>query len=132
GADVSYRVIRRVNFPFWKWWYWGGWNPWQGAEMEIGNGKIKTDENGNFEIEFEAQPDRSIPAERKPEFNYVVLADVTDITGETQSGQTSVRVGYAALELDFQLPETIEAYELDSLKIGAYNLSRQDESAFVN
>ena len=132
GADVSYRVVRRVNFPFWKWWYWGGWNPWQGAEMEIGNGRIKTDENGNFEIEFEAQPDRSIPAERKPEFNYVVLADVTDITGETQSGQTSVRVGYAALELDFQLPETIEAYELDSLKIGAYNLSGQDESAFVN
>ena len=87
-AQVTWRVVRETRFP----WWWGSWrwNPWRGETMEIANGTAETDEKGNFEIAFKAIPDVNIPKENKPEFSYKIMADVTDITGETQSNQTHV------------------------------------------
>ncbi|MBK8566311.1 MAG: hypothetical protein IPN76_23985 [Saprospiraceae bacterium] len=96
GAKVSYRVVREVRFPWMPWWYWR-YFPQRGETMEIANGEATTDAEGKFSIKFTALPDRSVPKEQKPEFSYTVYADVTDITGETQSGETSVSVGFISL-----------------------------------
>ena len=59
GAEVRYRVTRRASFPWWFGWWRGGYSG--NNAMEILNGTTTTDENGNYEIEFEAIPDKSIP-----------------------------------------------------------------------
>ncbi|MEZ4961346.1 MAG: alpha-2-macroglobulin family protein [Saprospiraceae bacterium] len=99
GAEVTWRVVREVRFPWWPWWY-ARWIPWRGETMEIANGVATTDATGKFNITFAALPDRSIPKDKKPEFNYTIYADVTDITGETQSNETYVAVGYISMKAD--------------------------------
>ena len=130
GATVSYRVVREVSFPWLPRWYWR-WriNPWAGESAEIARGELKTGVDGTFEIPFRALPDKSIPQDKKPEFAYTVYIDVTDITGETHSLQTSVRVGYVALSISADLPEQMESKDLRELKIKSANLQGEFEPA---
>ncbi|MEK7256579.1 MAG: MG2 domain-containing protein, partial [Bacteroidota bacterium] len=99
GAMVTWRVVREVRFPWLPWWMMR-WFPQRGETMEIANGEAATDAEGKFSFQFTALPDRSIPKEQKPEFSYTVYADVTDITGETQSQEAYVSVGYVSLRAD--------------------------------
>ncbi|MCR9287042.1 MAG: MG2 domain-containing protein [Bacteroidetes bacterium] len=124
GAKVSYRVVREVRFPWLPWWYFrGGYNPWSSESMEISNGTTKTDSEGKFNVEFKALPDRSIPLDKKPEFRYTIYADVIDITGETHSSKTTLRVGTVALDVTIQYPKLASVTELDSIQIETKNLS---------
>ena len=118
GADVSYRVVRQARFPFLPWWYWRGFYP-SSPSMEIAFGETKTDEKGEFTIDFEAIPDLSIDPKAKPEFVYTVYADVIDITGETHSSSKSVSVGYIALRAGFDLSNQAN---VDSLKVLLFTL----------
>lgn len=97
GAEVKYRIVRRARFPWW-WWYRYSYYP-SSPEMEIESGTISTDAEGKFSIDFRAVPDESVDKKSDPTFTYSVYADVTDINGETHSGQTSVSVGYKSLVL---------------------------------
>ncbi len=121
GAKVSYRVVREVRFPWLPWWYMR-WFPVRGETMEIANGVATTDAEGKFEIKFNAVPDRSIPKEQKPEFSYTVYADVTDITGETQSGETNVSVGYISMKVDV----TANGRSLDNASLNLDSLKKFD------
>ncbi len=127
GADVKWRVVRQTRFP-WYWWKWGR-SPWNGETMEIANGTAKTDENGQFKIEFPALPDLKIPAENKPEFTYTIHADVTDVTGETRSSQSYVRVGYIALQVDIPLANQQNLDSLKKLDLVTKNLNGEFEPA---
>ncbi len=130
GAKVSYRVVREVRFPWLPWWYFRrGYNPWNSESMEIVNGTTQTDAEGKFEVKFTALPDRSIPADKKPEFRYTVYADVIDITGETHSSQTSIRVGTVALDLSVTDIRLGSVESLDSIEIFSKNLNGQFEPA---
>ncbi len=119
GAQVTWRVVREVRFPWWPWWY-AKWFPWRGETMEIANGVTATDEAGKFNITFAALPDRSIPKDKKPEFNYTIYADVTDITGETQSNETYVAVGYISMKVD----ATANGKALDNTSLNLDSLSK--------
>lgn len=127
GATVRYRVTRQTRFPYWRW-YWG-FPPNAGADMEIANGTLQTGADGTFSIPFEAVPDRSVPAEQKPVFTYLVSADVTDINGETRSGSTSVTVGYVALNASLDLPESMPMDSLRRVGIQTQNWAGQDQAA---
>ncbi len=129
GAKVSYTVIRQVRFPYWCWWRWGWYNPFQRADVVMTHGFTKTDENGEFTIAFEAMPDPSIPKDKNPLFTYQVKADVVDITGETHSGDVSVRVGYVALEADIDINESLDKQEEHTLKLITRNLNGEFERA---
>jgi hypothetical protein len=128
GAKVQYRVVRKVEFPYWRYWYWG-WNPYSREEQEIAYGETKTDENGEYEIKFNAIPDKSIPKKNKPQFNYTIYADVTDITGETHSSQTNVNVGYIGLSASISVPERLLKEEAKELNIITKNLNGEFEAA---
>jgi uncharacterized protein YfaS (alpha-2-macroglobulin family) len=97
GATVKFRVVRQARFPYW-WWCWYGYYP-SSPEMEIINGTTNTDAEGKFLIDFTALPDKSIDKKTEPVFSYTIYADVTDINGETHSGQTFINVGYKSLML---------------------------------
>ena len=96
AAKVQWRVVRGVEYPDWCWWghFWGGY----GQQQAIAHGEARTDNNGAFEIAFEAVPDAAVPEESEPVFVYTVYADVTDPAGETRSSSRTVRVGYTALQ----------------------------------
>lgn len=126
GADIKYRVMREAKFPFW--WYW--WRPYPSSpSREIAHGTLKSDAKGEFEIVFEALPDRSISEADKPEFTYTVSADVTDLNGETRSGTTSLRAGTIALNVTWDIPEAVSRdYEM-AVGISTQNLNGQFEAA---
>ncbi|WP_299459424.1 alpha-2-macroglobulin family protein [uncultured Microscilla sp.] len=130
GAKVKYRVVRKARFPYW-FYYWYGYYP-SSPQMEIGNGVAKTDENGEFEVKFKAIPDLSVSPQSDPIFTYTVYADVTDLNGETRSGNLSVGVGYRALELAVSVPSKVNKTGENEWKINSTNLSGTFEPAQGN
>ena len=96
-AKVSWRVVREVRYPiWWSWRYWW-FPPKQNASQEIAHGESTTAADGSFEVAFIAKPDLSVSKDDEPIFEYQILADVTDTTGETRSDDQVVKVGYTAL-----------------------------------
>ena len=128
GAEVSYRVVRQVQIPYWHKRYWD-----HGAqETVITTGKTLTDANGAFSIKFSALPDASISPETKSTFLYTVYADVIDINGETHSDQLSVSIGYSSLVLHIIAPEVIEKGKPSTLTFSATNQSGEAEAASIH
>jgi uncharacterized protein YfaS (alpha-2-macroglobulin family) len=122
GAKVKYRVVRRINYPYWYWWY----RPYFSApsEIEITNGETITNDTGAYIIKFKALPDESLSKNSYATYNYEVSADVTDINGETHSSSAFVTVGYQALQLSISSDEIIEINNTNNiLKINTINLN---------
>ncbi|NNC71244.1 MAG: alpha-2-macroglobulin, partial [Flavobacteriaceae bacterium] len=77
-----------------------------------------------FEIVFKALPDLKVSPDTQPTFNYKVVADVTDINGETRSTETIVNVGYHALTASITVPQKIDKSEKEhSITITTNNLN---------
>ncbi|TAE26138.1 MAG: hypothetical protein EAZ92_11185 [Candidatus Kapaibacterium sp.] len=130
GATVQFRVVRRARFPYWRSWWGSTMNNHapQSQEKEIARGRINADEKGDFTLEFPALPDKSLSPETLPIFTYSVIADVTDISGETHTAETSVSVGYVAIDLDVSVPEQNEKAEIltgNRITIQTFNLNSQ-------
>ncbi len=125
-AEVSYRVVRQARFPYW-WFYRWGYYP-TSPSMEITNGKTQTDESGKFTVNFTALPDLNVSPESSPIFTYTVYADVTDLNGETHSKQTSVAVGYKALEISAGIANELNNAEKAEIKLNSTNLSGEFEA----
>ncbi len=131
GAKVKYRVTRVARFLY-SWMFWR-WPQPSSQPLEITNGEITTDVDGKFTIKFAAIPDLSIDKNTDPVFDYKVEADVTDINGETRSGDITVPVGYKSLNLQLTLPSD-DAMPVDSLKhifVSTKNLSGEFEPSKV-
>ena len=127
GAKVSYRVVRVARFPIWWWGRWG--NP-TSPEMEITHGETQTDKDGKFVVTFDAIPDRTLDKSSDPTFDYQIIADVTDINGETHSNSTTVSVGYKALQLNVPVGDiNQDSGEPRKFRISATNLAGTEEPA---
>lgn len=120
GADVQFRVMRNCSFSSWALYRWG-YYPYS-PPIEIKNGTLKSDEEGKFVIEFEASEDPSIDKKYYPNYTYTITADVTDVNGETHSGNSWVVVGYNCLNLSIEVPETAERTEKNRFKLNTTNL----------
>lgn len=122
GAKVKYRVVRqpRLLYPWlsWKW----GWPVMQ--EQEIAHGEAITKADGSFEISFTAIPDKQVRKELEPVFDYNVIADITDLNGETRTGETTISVGYSALQLQLSLPkgELQSSTQFNNINISTKNM----------
>lgn len=135
GAKVTYRVVRKTQYPIW--WGWGGyrkiWPPYNSREeMEITNGEVVTDSKGEFSIIFKAIPDETADKKNQPTFNYEVSVDITDLNGETRSGNETIAVAYQALKLDIVTEDKIDIDSLKNIKIRSNNLNDLFEKASVN
>ncbi|MGL5891874.1 MAG: alpha-2-macroglobulin family protein, partial [Bacteroidia bacterium] len=130
NAEVQYRVVRNVSYPWWWYqWYRGGWS--RGAEAEIASGKVMTNDTGGYVIPFTALPDRTISRKSSPTFNYTVYIDVTDQSGETQSTQSYVNVGYKALNVSIGVGEQYSQQDTSGISISVSNLMGTPEAAQV-
>ncbi len=121
GAKVSYRVVRRVNYPYWWWWY----RPYytESQETEITNGETVTNDTGTYIIKFKALPDESVSKKSQATYQYEIYADVIDINGETHSSQAYVTVGYQALQLNVDAEDIINQNEIKPISIRTNNLN---------
>jgi hypothetical protein len=129
GAKVKYRVVREARFLYdwvssWRW-------PRRVQTMEIIHGEIVTDADGKFDIEFTAIPDKTIDKKFDPVFDYKIYADVTDINGETRSGELSVSAGYKSLILKLDVPQLSQADSLKSILIRTENMNGEFERSKV-
>ncbi|QRM90941.1 alpha-2-macroglobulin [Lacinutrix sp. WUR7] len=120
-AKVVYRIHRKVQYPRWYYWY----RPFFTSEpQEITHGESKTNDKGEFEITFEAQPDQNVDKTSLPIFHYEVTADITDINGETRSATTNVNVGYHALLANLSVADKLDKNnKAHTLKIDTKNLN---------
>lgn len=128
GAKVVYRVVREPRFLY-PWLFWR-WMP-RTRQMEIAHGEATTDRDGGFTINFKAIPDLSIDKKMDPVFDYRVYAEVTDINGETRSGQQIVSASYKALVLKVGIGDKLTADSLRQLSIRAENLAGVNQPATV-
>ena len=127
GAKVTYRVVRKTSYPYWRWWMWGNYP--SVPDTEIINGETTTDENGIFKITFKALADASTKESESPLFTFEIMADVIDITGETHSSSTYVSAGYIALKADISVPNEINSTKLKAFPITTTNLNGNFEPA---
>ncbi|MEZ4792662.1 MAG: alpha-2-macroglobulin family protein [Gelidibacter sp.] len=126
-AKVAYRVSRKVHYPDWYYWY----RPWFNSEpQEITHGESVTNGKGEFEITFKALPDESVDKKSLPVFQYEVIADVTDVNGETRSATSVVNVGYHALLATITIDNKLDKTKKDhKLTIDTKNLNGEFVSA---
>lgn len=122
NATVTYRVVRRARFPFWRDW-WGIFP--ESPETEITNGMTKTDHGGKFFINFPAVPDARMGKKFMPVFQYTIYADVTDISGESHAAQGTVSVGYQAMIVDLGMQKELDLNGEHAFPIRATNLNGQ-------
>ncbi|MSU35239.1 MAG: hypothetical protein EXS36_09010 [Pedosphaera sp.] len=100
GAKVTYRITRRVRWPWWCW-----WRPGNSGSQQMGHGETRSGADGIFAITFQALPDLKAESADEPMFAYEVVADVTDSAGETRSANRTVNVGYTALVAGVSIPD---------------------------
>jgi uncharacterized protein YfaS (alpha-2-macroglobulin family) len=129
SAGVQWRVVREVRYP--PWWYWRSWwlPPAGGQSQEIARGFTQTGDDGKFEIQFEAKPDRSVSPEAQPTFHFTIHADVTDGTGETRSAKRSINVGYTALAATISAQNWLTAADPIALSIRTTSLDGDGQAA---
>ncbi|MDJ0645715.1 MAG: carboxypeptidase-like regulatory domain-containing protein [Flavobacteriaceae bacterium] len=119
-AKVAYRVYRTAQYPKWYWYY----RPRVTSErQEITHGETTTDAEGNFEVVFKALPDLKVSPNTQPTFNYRITADITDINGETRSTETTVNVGYHALDISMALPDKLDKAKNHKILVTTNNLN---------
>ncbi len=129
GAQVKYRIVREARFPYY-WMFYFRPGP-TSASREIASGQVETAADGSFSIPFTALPDKQIKPEQKPIFTYRVYADVTDLNGETRSGDQRIAAGYQLLEVKLDIPETLQSQDLKKVAISTANLNGAFEPAAV-
>lgn len=128
NAKVNYRVVRNVQYPYWRY-----WRPQPRKEsMEITNGTTNTNHKGRFEIPFTAIADPSTSLSDNPQFTYTIYADVTDINGETRSTSSVVTIGTIAMNLQIQAKSEMIDAEKNQVSILTKNLNGSPLSAKAN
>lgn len=145
NAKVVYRVYRQAIYPYWPWWK-RGYYPQNEPAEEITHGETMTDSDGKFEVKFEAKPASAASSDlsvrsgsgtektqssgaeetRSPRtYTYRIVADITDLNGETRSSEQSITVGDLRFMLDLPVAERIEISQLDSIPVITNNLNGQ-------
>ncbi len=130
GAAVSYRVVRSVSWPFFRFGW--GFRPFHRPESEIANGTLTTEADGTFSINFTAAPDPQAPRKNNPLFTYTIYSDVTDINGETRSATTVVQVSNKAMLADLSVPGIILREAGGSYRLSTTNLNGEKTPAEVS
>jgi len=122
-AKVSYVIKREVTYP--RWYYWRFNNNYS-TPAEIAHGEAHTDESGQFVISFKAIPDEKVSIDTKPVFTFSISIDVTDINGETRSGESKVKIGFHSMIASLGVPSIVDVQKpLVNTTVTTENLNGQ-------
>ena len=121
NAKVKYTVKRSAIFPHPRYSY--GIMPPISSEAIINVGETLTNNKGEFEIPFESLPDETISSQNEPIFTFQIVADVTDVNGETVSNSLSIPIGYTSMRVELNTPDVILTEKFKEISIEVKNLS---------
>lgn len=92
---VSWRVVRKPQWPVW--WYW--WQPQKSYTLEVAVGETSLDTDGAFSITFLPEADPELD-DKDITWRYEITASVTDSGGETRTGLATINLGYCSVKAD--------------------------------
>lgn len=121
GANVRYTVVRRPVL-WWRWWLDNS------GETEVYSGVAKTDEEGHFEAEVPLTLDDNMEGF----YHFDVRADVTDLSGESHEGTTSIPVGRKSALLSTDLKDKILDTETPSFTLQYRNAAGKNVEGSVS
>ena len=124
GAKVQWTAKRNARMPWWCGWYYRGWLPW-GQSTQVAQGEAVCDPQGKFTVKFMAEADDQFPRGAEPIFDVEVEVSVTDISGETQSNNTSLSIGYKSISIELGIGESLDRSIADSVDVYVANLNGQ-------
>ena len=130
GADVEYKVVRRMAFWWWSYWryYDGGFIGTGNDDTEVFEGEAVTDDDGTFVVRMPL----TMPESKSPLFyNFIVTADVTDTGGETHSGTLSVPLGNRKTALSVDLEDQVLIDSKPTMMFHLRNAAGKDIDAEV-
>ncbi|TVR40182.1 MAG: hypothetical protein EA392_04395 [Cryomorphaceae bacterium] len=115
GGEVTYRIVRRAERPWWRW-----MPPHPLSTTEIFSGTTRTDESGRFTFSFEATEGAE---QHSPGmlYRFEVIADVTDASGETRGNTRNMRIGREAFALSADFSERMQVSEFRNKLLLAVN-----------
>ncbi|MCQ2973354.1 MAG: MG2 domain-containing protein [Bacteroidales bacterium] len=97
NAEVKFRVTRTPKFDFGRHFYF--FRPSQNP-IEIVHGTVVTNEKGDFEFKFKAEPDPMAGTTPDVAFNYSASVEITDVNGETHQASRNVTIGFSSMDLN--------------------------------
>ena len=100
-ADIQYAVNRSSHRPYDS--YFRAWLP---PNRQIDFGRAKTNEKGEFEIQFTALAPKG--KKNIPWLNFEVEVDATDQNGETQSASKTVQLADHTIYIDSNFPVKLD------------------------
>jgi len=115
GARIAYRVTRQVIVKDYRRYDASNFRGNQDNNVIV-NDTIKADSKGEFEIKFKAIPEPGVNLS-VVNYRFVINADVTDGSGETQSVNSDVTVGLNNFEISSFVPQKM--FARDSIKVNA-------------
>lgn len=129
-AKVSYKVMRRTAFWWWSYsrYYDQGAFGYSNNGEEIFAGEATTDADGNFTVKM---PLTMPETEHAMFYNFVVMADVTDVAGETHSGQLSLPLGNRPTALSIDVADKVLVEDNPTATFHLRNAAGKDIDAEV-
>ncbi|MDN5204129.1 alpha-2-macroglobulin family protein [Fulvivirgaceae bacterium BMA10] len=119
-ADVRYRVVRNVYLPYF------GYRSWTvpsfARDVEIKQGRLKTNVDGSFELDFPALPDLTANRQDKPVFTFTIYVDVTDLNGETRSNTMNVNLSYETFKITATIAENVPKEGTNKFELHSANI----------
>lgn len=131
GAKVAYKINRRIAF----WWRMYSEYYYNGGNSRISDGEliktdtVKTDDDGCFSVVLPLT--LPIGANSPMFYNFDVTADVTDMSGETHSGELIVPLGNKETAFSCNLPKMAEKENPKKFAFRLRNASGMDIDADV-
>ena len=125
GARVAYRITRTQLYEY------GHGRRFDyrlyNRSVEIKTDTVKTNANGEFLVKFKAIPGIS----NLGKYNFQINADITDESGETHAGETSVAISNQNILIVNYLPENIFVNDALKTSIGIQNLNNQPQKGTI-
>ncbi|WP_165779232.1 alpha-2-macroglobulin family protein [Brumimicrobium salinarum] len=121
NAKVSYSVYRNWNR------YWRYYNQPSSGDL-LKEGKVKTDENGKFTIDFFAESDPN--AIQNAYYTYEIKAKVTDVSGETHEQTLSLNLSEIGVSIQVKTPGQFFTHNEEFAVIDIVNLAGEKQKDY--
>ncbi|MDX1651715.1 MAG: alpha-2-macroglobulin family protein [Brumimicrobium sp.] len=122
GAKVNYKIYRTWN-TYWR--YYGAND--QGRDLVLDRETV-SDENGEFNIEFHAKTDPNSP--EYAYYNFEIIAEVSDISGETHEARTDLNLSKTGLQLTYTGPSEIIAGNSKKAVMKVLNMAGKEQEGY--
>ena len=123
NATINYRIIRRTYLPYGSYWR----RPFNNNDVkEIVNGKLESNDNGKFTIDFFAEAIKTAKEQSNTNYNFEITIDATTPSGETQSLTQNIKLGAFPFYLSTNLSESIQLNELQKLIVYSKNIEETE------